>query len=284
MQQLLSKEDIGRRLKELRLSTHKSQTDFAKEIGLTRGNYAQIEMGKQYPSYEVLINISRQFEKSYEWILHGYEMSVIADEIYSDIFKSTAEQLTAVTPAEPFFIRDKDEKELAVIVEASQFTNYISNRQNERFFSLLPVFSFPAADKSNKKLRAFEMADNSMKATFCKGDLLIGKSIRDLSQLKESTIYVLVTSAGILVQRFCFFMKEMNYFVGCTDSKRFDPLVTDWETISEIWEITSCLTSDFSVPAADSGHFMEMASSILEIKMQMNILRNANRSAEYKLA
>ena len=71
MQEILSKKDIGERIKNLRLENSLSQAFIADILDLSRSNYSQIELGNQYPSFNTLHNIARYYSKTYEWLLHG---------------------------------------------------------------------------------------------------------------------------------------------------------------------------------------------------------------------
>ncbi|AOM75810.1 helix-turn-helix domain-containing protein [Pedobacter steynii] len=71
MQEILSKKDIGERIKDLRLDNGLSQSFIAEILHLSRSNYSQIELGNQYPSFHTLHSIARYYSKSYEWLLHG---------------------------------------------------------------------------------------------------------------------------------------------------------------------------------------------------------------------
>lgn len=71
MQEILSKKDIGKRIKELRINNGLSQAFIADILGLSRSNYSQIEIGNQYPSFNTLYEIARYYTKTYEWLLHG---------------------------------------------------------------------------------------------------------------------------------------------------------------------------------------------------------------------
>lgn len=71
MQEILSKKEIGERIKELRVSSGLSQAFIANILSLSRSNYSQIELGNQYPSFNTLHEIARYYSKSYEWLLHG---------------------------------------------------------------------------------------------------------------------------------------------------------------------------------------------------------------------
>lgn len=71
MQEILSKVNIGERIKNLRLVHNLSQAAIANILNISRSNYSQIELGNQFPSFDTLHLIARYYSKSYEWILHG---------------------------------------------------------------------------------------------------------------------------------------------------------------------------------------------------------------------
>lgn len=71
MQEILSKKDIGERIKALRVKNGLSQAFIANILNLSRSNYSQIELGNQYPSFNTLHEIARYYSKTYEWLLHG---------------------------------------------------------------------------------------------------------------------------------------------------------------------------------------------------------------------
>lgn len=71
MQEILSKKDIGGRVKNLRLENKLSQSFVAEKLDISRSNYSQIELGNQFPSFNTLYLISNLYGKSYEWLLHG---------------------------------------------------------------------------------------------------------------------------------------------------------------------------------------------------------------------
>ncbi|MET1056225.1 MAG: helix-turn-helix transcriptional regulator [Pedobacter sp.] len=73
MQEILSKKILGERIKSLRLEKAYAQAYVADLLNLSRSNYSQIELGNQYPTYSTLNAISRHYNRSYEWLLHGEE-------------------------------------------------------------------------------------------------------------------------------------------------------------------------------------------------------------------
>jgi transcriptional regulator with XRE-family HTH domain len=61
---------VGRRLRELR-GFETSQTDFARQLGISQGQLSRYEKGKSEIGAEVLLRISQRFGRSMEWLLTG---------------------------------------------------------------------------------------------------------------------------------------------------------------------------------------------------------------------
>lgn len=74
MQEILSKKEIGERIKSLRKNHGLSQSYIADILQLSRSNYSQIELGNQYPSFNTLHIIATYYRKTYDWLLHGYQI------------------------------------------------------------------------------------------------------------------------------------------------------------------------------------------------------------------
>jgi transcriptional regulator with XRE-family HTH domain len=62
--------EIGQRIRELR-GFHITQEEFARAIGLSQGHLSYIERGEKEIGAEILLNISRKFGRSIEWLLTG---------------------------------------------------------------------------------------------------------------------------------------------------------------------------------------------------------------------
>lgn len=70
---MLSKKEIGSRLKELRIGKNLSQAEISEVLDISRSNYSQIELGNQYPTFNTLNVIARFYNKTYQWLLDGEE-------------------------------------------------------------------------------------------------------------------------------------------------------------------------------------------------------------------
>jgi transcriptional regulator with XRE-family HTH domain len=63
---------VGRRIREMR-GFDMTQEQFAKRIGISQNYLSTMERGKVEIGAEILLRISRDFEKSIEWLLTGQE-------------------------------------------------------------------------------------------------------------------------------------------------------------------------------------------------------------------
>lgn len=64
---------IQERIKQVRQESGQTQEQFSASIGMKRPNYAQLEVGKQEPTFEVISSIVRIYHKSFEWLIDGKE-------------------------------------------------------------------------------------------------------------------------------------------------------------------------------------------------------------------
>jgi len=95
MQEILSKKLLGQRIKSLRIEKAYAQSHVANFLNLSRSNYSQIELGNQYPTFNTLSILSKHYNKSYEWLLHGkeYEMEKPKKQAYSTVLRDLEKTL-----------------------------------------------------------------------------------------------------------------------------------------------------------------------------------------------
>jgi transcriptional regulator with XRE-family HTH domain len=64
--------DVGRRIRELR-GFYMTQAELAHRIGVSQGYLSTVEHGQKEIGAEILLTISREFDRSMEWLLTGEE-------------------------------------------------------------------------------------------------------------------------------------------------------------------------------------------------------------------
>ncbi|TWJ26478.1 helix-turn-helix domain-containing protein [Geobacter argillaceus] len=62
---------IGRRIREVRLSRKLTQQAFSRSLGIVQGFLCGIERGKKFPSDTLLIALSHLYEINMEWLVSG---------------------------------------------------------------------------------------------------------------------------------------------------------------------------------------------------------------------
>lgn len=66
---------VGRRIRELR-GFDMTQEEFARRIGISQSYLSTMEHGQVEIGAEILLTISREFEKPIEWLLTGGDESI----------------------------------------------------------------------------------------------------------------------------------------------------------------------------------------------------------------
>lgn len=67
---------MGARIRELRRARKWSQSDLARQIGVTKASVGQYESGDRSPSYEVLLRIADTFSVTADYLLRGNETDI----------------------------------------------------------------------------------------------------------------------------------------------------------------------------------------------------------------
>ncbi|MCM1047001.1 MAG: helix-turn-helix domain-containing protein [Clostridiales bacterium] len=82
--------EIGKRIKELRISLHYTQENFSEQIYISTSYLALLETGKRTPSIDVLAQISQTYHISIDYLLFGMEETTQA--VNQRLFKSLCSQ------------------------------------------------------------------------------------------------------------------------------------------------------------------------------------------------
>jgi transcriptional regulator with XRE-family HTH domain len=189
--EILSKTNIGLRFKAVRFEKGFSQADMAALLSLSRSNYSQIELGKQYPTFETMVNFAKYFNKSYDWILHGEKTEELLDlNTLHCLEKNTT---TVVFPA-PLTPNGKTIK-----ITIDEYDNYIKNSADINYINELTSFNVlgQAISSSTSQYRAFEVAEKNYSLGLSEGDFIIAEPVLSLAEMIFGNIYVTVCNNEI---------------------------------------------------------------------------------------
>src|SRR6187402_240315 len=197
MQEILSKKNVGERIKSLRVNNNHSQLFIADILNLSRSNYSQIELGNQFPTFETLYTISRYYSKSYDWLLHGFEDDINSHLSEEELSVLANRKLKAVTRASTYKTGDIK----VVRVKSDVQSDYVNNLSVTAYVDTLPLFQFPVSLNKKYFYRAFKTEDNEAINTIYSGDTVIGRYLNDFSEITVNEIYIVVTHTTIILCR-----------------------------------------------------------------------------------
>ena len=223
MQEILSKKNIGQRIKALRTENNYSQAFIANLLNISRSNYSQIELGNQFPTYEALSLIASYYSKTYDWLLHGPDFLAANHPAFKKHgFSKELPQASLITSKRILTVNDS--------------LNYVHRLHDITYLTSLPIFDVPdSLIEENGNCRGFTIDNSESLKHLYLGDILICRQLANFSEIAPSTdIYIVVTLTGIVFCRIDNIIVEKELLVCQNDEsdKSFSLAVAD---IQEIW-------------------------------------------------
>ncbi|EDP69490.1 transcriptional regulator [Flavobacteriales bacterium ALC-1] len=169
---------------------HLNNFSFSKRIGVTGTTVDSIVNGrpqadgsrkKTKPGYDVLNAIIDTFNVNPDFLFSKSTIMLKSDVVKGQTY-SGMPQVIAVN-------QTGDENVVYVPVKAR--AGYLDGYGDPEYIETLPSFNMPHL--TNGTYRCFEVKGNSMVRTFFDGDLVFGKYVEDLNDIKDGRIYVIVS-------------------------------------------------------------------------------------------
>lgn len=256
MQKIASKKEIAERLKSLRKNQGLSQQDISSILGISRSNYSQIEMGKQFPSYPSLVILSRYYSKSYNWLLHGTE------EIDNNVplVKLDTNSGTLEKVLHPFI----------PMVSQAGHAEYIRLCQHVNFINQLPLLCFPLKEQ-NGIYRAFEIATPIQSLGLNSHDTVLAKRVHKPTAIVTGKIYLFITDHSMVIDRIAANPKTEHQVI-LVEKK----LSLSYRDLKEIWCIIAKYTSEFKMLEMQLMQQLDRYDEILHaIQTEISVLRKS---------
>lgn len=271
MQEILSRQKIGLRIRELRIENTLSQEFIAKMIGLSRSNYSQIELGNQFPSYEILVKIAIFYNKTYDWILHGESFAIKTskhdnskmDKLISIDFQNALEGTITGKIS---------------LVKNSDYHEYVNSAQIQKYIDRLSTIEIPIDGRGredNRPLyRAFEVIDDGMAGILQAGDIIICENITKSSDLIFNDIYVLINSEDIIIRRVVKCLEDNNLLLCKADNLSFPIQGIHTGELQEIWHIRGIFSTKFTgIVDKIEHHLKKLENSIADLKKEVQEIK-----------
>lgn len=262
MQEILSKESIGSRIRSLRLQNGHSQETVSKFLGMSRGNYSQIELGNQFPTYDMLFKISIFYSQSYEWLLHGQSFPSILMPDADLPCPNVGSSVAAVH-----------------LVKASDLYNYLTSHSDKGYIDSLNSVEISRAQQEVTYLsgiyRAFEVPDSSMPGTLQQGDIITARSVNRASDIRLNEVYVIITQEEILIRRIVAYFDDTKTLICKTDNPNYPIGVIKLEEIGELWQMWGIYSTKVGDIVEQMGHQLKtFEKSVKALKKNVENIKN----------
>jgi phage repressor protein C with HTH and peptisase S24 domain len=242
---------------------------FSKRIGVTSTTIDSIVNGrpqpdgtrkKTKPGYDVLMAIIKEFDIDPDY-LFGKSTQMLRVEVEKSHTYSGIPQVIAV---------NQTGNENVVYVPIKARAGYLNGYGDAEYIETLPSFNMPHL--TNGTYRCFEVYGNSMVRTFFDGDLVFGKYVESLSDIKDGRIYVIVSkNDGIVLKRVINRIEERGKLILKSDNKNGNhPTYTiDAEEVMEVWYVTMFASKQMPEPVDVYDRLHELESQLIALKETM---------------
>lgn len=276
MQEILSRQKIGLRIRGLRTENALSQEFIAKITGLSRSNYSQIELGNQFPSYEVLVKIAIFYSKTYDWIIHGEDFAIKT----SRIIKLNMDKLLSTDFQHALKATGTDKISL---VKKSDYYNYIYSAKIQEYIDRLSTIELPIGKEekiNNQPLyRAFEVIDNGMSGVLQSGDIIICENVTQFSDLIFNDIYILITHEDMIIRRVVKYLDDNKILLCKADNLSYPIQAIHPDKLQEIWHISGIFSTKLTGIVENIEHQLEkFQKSITDLQKEIQHIKK-KRSA-----
>lgn len=239
---------------------------FSKRIGVTGTTIDSIVNGrpqsdgsrkKTKPGYDVLSSIIEEFDINPGY-LFGKSDVMLKSEVGINPTYSGMPQVIAV---------NQTGNENVIYVPVKARAGYLNGYGDPEFIETLPSFNMPHL--TNGTYRCFEVKGSSMVSTFFDGDLVFGKYVEDLKDIKDGRVYVIVSkNNGIVLKRVINRVAERDKLILKSDNKDGNHLTytINTEDIVEVWYVTMYASKQMPEPVDIYDRLHELESKVVDLE------------------
>jgi transcriptional regulator with XRE-family HTH domain len=237
-------------------------------LQLSRSNYSQIELGNQFPTFHTLHILARYYSKSYEWLLHGYQ-------IQETDRKSNPETIGfPVLERAVVVMNNAGYPQLSVVDQQSRLA-YMESLRSDSFLQQLDTLHIPL-DYTDPQFiyRAFKLAGMSLPALLDHSDILIGRHLSAYKNLVLNNLYVIVTHEDICIARFLNINSSNDGLVFKNNNNSTD-FILPFSAIQEIWESYGKFTTAIDPIVNDMElNLRRFENTIRKLEKELNVMRS----------
>lgn len=238
------------RVTALRENLNLSQQEFADKIGITQGALSQLEAGKSTLSLSTITKISQVFNVDCNWLILGIEGY---DESNFQSYQKALE--TSFIP----------------LVNEEAHAGYIEQCSDEGYIKTLDVYKIPGFENGNYRL--FEVEGDSMMPIIRPRETLITEQVKDIKQLENGSVCVVVTKDGIVAKRLFSHNTDPISYLFKSDNPEYKTYSIQGSDILEIWRVKAKISSITDHDSQiQSQRFQSIENEIRQLKEHISRL------------
>lgn len=239
---------------------------FSKRIGVTGTTIDSIVNGrpqkdgsrkKTKPGYDVLLAIINVFDINPDY-LFGKSDIMLTSEVKPIQTYSGIPQVISTT---------SKGNENVVFVSTKARAGYLNGYGDTDYIESLPSFNMPLL--TNGTFRCFEVQGNSMIQTFYDGDLVFGKYVEAISDIKNNDVYIIVSkNDGVVLKRVLNYTEDQQKLILKSDNKdgNFPNYTILSEDVKEVWKVTMYASMQIPKPVDVYDKLHELESKIMNLE------------------
>lgn len=263
-------EAIDEKIKAIISHFNLNNFSFSKRIGVTGTTVDSIVNGrpqsdgtrkKTKPGYDVLTAIINEFEINPDYL---FNKSTI-------MLKAEAGQIQTYSGMPQVIAVNETGDENVVYVPVQARAGYLNGYGDPEYIESLPSFHMPHL--TNGTYRCFEVKGNSMVRTFFDGDLVFGKYVEDLRDIKDGRVYVIVSkNEGVVLKRVINRVEERQKLILKSDNKdgNYPTYTIDAEDIEEMWYVTMYASKQMPEPVDIYDRLHDLESKIVDLESALH--------------
>lgn len=259
-------ETINDKIKNIIRHLGSNNFSFSKQIGVTGTTIDSIINGrpqsdgsrkKTKPGYDVLLSIIETFKINPDYLFGQSDVMLKTDVPQSQTY-SGMPQVVAV---------NQTGEENVIYVPIKARAGYLDGYGDTEYIETLPSFHMPHL--TNGTYRCFEVHGNSMVRTFFDGDLVFGKYVEDLGDIKDGRVYIIVSkNDGIVLKRTINRISERGKLILKSDNTdgNYPTYTMNVEDIMEVWYVTMYASKQMPEPVDIYHRLHELESKVVDLE------------------
>ena len=282
---------FSERLHELRRQKGLNQDDLAVSLGISRATISDYERERSEPNIETLIRIAAFF---------GISIDDLTGNVHRLSEKKQSEK-TAKSPSNspPFsppigvnepqsaylnrmpklVTVDAQGNDNVVMVPLRARAGYLAGYEDPEYIQTLPAYRLPGLSVGT--YRMFEIYGHSMVPTYHESDIVIGRYVENLLEIRDDRVYIVVTRRdGIVAKRVVNRVQIEGKLILNSDNQRhpgeYPPIVIEPEDILEIWYAFAYMSRQMRKPG-------EMYNRLIDLESRVTLLEHEKRKTGREL-